>query len=136
MPRHMTSEQQAYQATTHISYLACPYAHNDTNVKQFRHRLVNYYTQQYLLDGKLIYSPLTHNVPLHPPETKQSWQQWAQFDKAMLARCNELIVLQADGWQQSVGVTAEIDFAASLNFPVIYVEPSPESLEACQLMAA
>ncbi|PHQ78938.1 MAG: hypothetical protein COB66_07875 [Coxiella sp. (in: Bacteria)] len=109
-----------------VSYLACPYAHDDVAVKKFRHALVNHYTNEFLKLGKFIYSPLTHNIPLHDPSVTQTWEIWQRFDTAMLSRCNELIVLQAEGWERSVGVSGEIEFAKSIELPIIFLEPDAD----------
>lgn len=108
---------------THVSYLACPYAHDDIDIKRFRHALANHYTAFFLSQGKLVYSPLTHNIPLHDPDVEQTWAIWQHFDTAMLSRCDELIVLQAAGWERSIGVSAEINIAEKLELPIFYLEP-------------
>lgn len=43
---------------------------------------------------------------------------WLTGDLAILARCD--IVLMLDGWEQSVGATAERDYAKRLRLPVVY----------------
>lgn len=111
-----------------VSYLGCPYNHNDKAVMERRYRLVNYYLTHFHKLGKLVYSPLTHNIPMHKLGIEQTWDWWQTFDIAMLSRCNELIVLQLDGWQQSRGLTAEIDYASEHNIPIIYCEPDIEIL--------
>ena len=133
MLNELKSKQIDHQIAFTVSYLACPYAHADPQVKLFRHKLVNYYTQQYLLKGQLVYSPLTHNIPLHPTDIEQTWDIWSTFDKAMLARCNTLIVLQTDGWQQSVGVTAEIEFAKTLYLPITFLQPDTQIIKNCEV---
>jgi hypothetical protein len=39
-------------------------------------------------------------------------------------RCDEAVVLQLDGWIDSVGVQAEISLARGLGKPLHFVEPS------------
>lgn len=45
------------------------------------------------------------------------WAFWRRYDRAMLERCDELVVLQLDGWEESIGVKAEIAIAKELNLP-------------------
>lgn len=112
-----------------ISYLACPYSHPDPNVKAKRHQLVNRITFEFHKLGKLVYSPLTHNIPLiHLSEKENNWNDWELFDKSMLARCDELIVLKIDGWKLSKGVTAEIAFAKEINLPILMIDPNKLNL--------
>jgi hypothetical protein len=114
--------------TDPVSYLGCPYNHNDKEVMRRRYRLVNYYLTHFHRLGKLVYSPLTHNIPMHTLGIEQTWDWWQTFDIAMLSRCNELIVLQLDGWERSVGLTAEIKFATQENISISYCEPDIEIL--------
>ncbi|MCH9644011.1 MAG: DUF1937 family protein [Gammaproteobacteria bacterium] len=132
MTTEINSKQLQHQSSIAVAYLACPYAHKDPDVKLFRHRLVNHCVQSYLAQGKLVYSPLTHNIPVRDPKINHTWEMWAVFDKAMLSRCNELIVLQADGWKESIGVTAEIEFATSLELPIQYLMPNKNMLDFCE----
>jgi hypothetical protein len=47
-----------------IAYLACPYAHPDPKVKKERHAIVNRVAFNLMRQGIMVYSPLTHNLPL------------------------------------------------------------------------
>lgn len=47
---------------------------------------------------------------------------WLEHDLAILARCDKMIVLQLDGWEDSVGLKAEIDFATGRNIPIEFME--------------
>lgn len=42
--------------------------------------------------------------------------------KSLISKCDELWVLKIDGWEQSKGVSAEIEYAESLNIPIKYKE--------------
>ena len=107
-----------------ISYLACPYTHPDEKIKKMRHLLVNRIALECHKRGKLVYSPLTHNLPLIQLSRKEnSWDDWGLFDKSMLERCDELLVIQAPGWEQSKGVAAEIAHAKEFNIPIEMINP-------------
>lgn len=107
-----------------ISYLACPFSHSDPEVQLKRHSIVNQVTYAFHQKGKLVYSPLTHNIPLKQLDKQSSgWGIWEKFDRAMLMRCDELIVLKLSGWKESIGVMAEISFAKELNLPIQMIEP-------------
>lgn len=107
-----------------ISYLACPYSHPDREMKEMRHHLVNRMALELHKRGRLVYSPLTHNIPLiHLSGKSNNWDDWEAFDKAMLARCDELLVLKIPGWDISQGVTAEMEFAKELNIPIEIIDP-------------
>lgn len=47
-----------------------------------------------------------------------TWEYWKAFDRAMLARCQKMIVIAIDGIADSVGVKAEIAIAQELGIPI------------------
>ena len=49
---------------------------------------------------------------------------FAAFDKAFIERFDGIIVLQLDGWEKSVGVGAEIEYAKKLGLPVYLLPPN------------
>ena len=49
------------------------------------------------------------------------WDFWERIDRAYLARCDEVVVLMLDGWQESTGVRAEIALARDLGKPVRFL---------------
>jgi len=107
-----------------ISYLACPYSHQDPAIRIMRHQLVNKVAFEFHKRGKLVYSPLTDNIPLiHLGDKENSWEDWSVFDKEMLSRCDELIVLKIQGWEISKGVSGEIAFAEQLHLPIEIIDP-------------
>ncbi len=110
--------------TAKIYYLSCPYSHPNPDIKASRHRLVNRITLEFHKQGKLVYSPLTHNIPLIELNRKyNSWDDWSHFDLEMLQRCDGLIVLQISGWEQSKGVAEEIAHAKKINIPIEMINP-------------
>lgn len=54
--------------------------------------------------------------------------EWAQDDFTYIEGCDELWVLLEDGWEESIGVQAEIKFALDHNKPVKYVDLLDASL--------
>lgn len=102
-----------------LMYLACPYSHPDLAVKQMRHEMVNRIALKFHQQGKFVYSPLTHNVPLMQQDlTTSNWNFWGSFDKLMLSKCDKLLVVPLPGWEESRGVSAEIALAKELNLPI------------------
>jgi len=47
-----------------LIYLACPYSHDNPEVRRFRHQTVNQVALKLHREGHFVYSPLTHNLPL------------------------------------------------------------------------
>lgn len=73
-------------------------------------------------DGLHIFSPISHTHPIAlAGNLPTGFDFWRGYDEAILNVCKELWVLCLDGWQESVGVRAEIDYACKLGIPVRYI---------------
>jgi hypothetical protein len=103
-----------------ISYLACPYTHEHDYVQHRRYEQVTSVAAQLMSEGQCIYSPITsmHYLSRH---LVRDGDFWLQHDLTILSRCDKLIVLQLDGWEQSVGLKMEIEFAKSAGIPIEYL---------------
>ena len=73
--------------------------------------------------GDLVFSPIAHTHPIAAYGLPGDWSFWQAYDRAMLECCNELAVLQLDGWSESIGVQAEIAIAKELNLSVRFITP-------------
>ena len=113
-----------------LAYLAAPFSHPDPSVKKWRLQTVNQYVCKLLKEGQMVYSPLTHNVPLIELGMQNSWDTWRELDHLMLSKCELLIVLTLEGWESSIGVSSEIEFAKANNIPIAYRAVASEACEA------
>ncbi len=100
-----------------LVYIASPYAHPSPDVREARLEAVRHVCGRMVNEGKIVMSPLVYLGELalrgvHPP------QGWYAFDLQLLARCDELIVLQLPGWDASRGVLVEIAGAQTKGLPV------------------
>jgi hypothetical protein len=108
-----------------IIYLSAPYSHPEESVREERLYLVNVVVREMLTQGLLVYSPLTHNIPIKKMGFRGGFEAWKKLDLAMLERCNTLTVLKIPGWEISRGVQEEITHAKSLNMPIEEMEIEP-----------
>jgi hypothetical protein len=107
-----------------LIYLACPYMHKDPSVVLERVKTVNRTAGKLIVDGFYIYSPISHSHPIaQEVDLPGDWQFWQGFDKVMLNACKGLYVLKIPGWEQSIGVQAEIKIAKELGLEVEYIDP-------------
>jgi len=113
-----------------LAYLAAPFSHPDPSVKKWRLQTVNQYVCKLLKEGQMVYSPLTHNAPLIELGMQNSWDTWRELDHLMLSKCELLIVLTLEGWDASIGVASEIEFAKANNIPIAYREVASEACGA------
>jgi len=110
-----------------IIYVATPYSHTDPEVRIKRFEEVNKFSAKLLAAGINCFSPISHSHPIAVSGGAEvSWQFWEQFDKEFLDHCEGMIVYMQDGWDKSVGVNAEVQYAKFNGTPVIYVDPNVE----------
>lgn len=116
----------------YLHYLATPYTCKNKNVPEeykrvvMRHRAKNVtdIAVELLKQGIFTFSPISYNSPWDEAETynlPHTWDFWKPFDLAFLDRCDSLIVFMQDGWKESVGVAAEIEFAEEKGLNIYYV---------------
>lgn len=103
-------------------YIACPYSDEDPEVMSYRYDLANRMAAKLMLQGYLVFSPLSHSVPIEPhlPVAQNDHDFWLKQDFAWLKYCDELHVLMAHGWEKSFGVAEEIKFATRCSMPIVY----------------
>ena len=121
-----------------LIYLATPYTHKDSRVRRRRYQTVTKITIDLLKKGIFIFSPITYNHPMSRRNLPIIWKFWRPYDLAFLERCTSLWVLKIDGWEESVGVNAEIRHARKLGIPIKYLtleealsyEPTEDEIQA------
>lgn len=105
-----------------LSYIACPYSHPDANVRAQRYAAVNKLSASMMNSGKYVFSPISHCHQMAEDHgLPTTWIFWEDYDRMMISKCNELIVLMLPGWRESLGVQSEILIADELGIPVIYL---------------
>ena len=107
-----------------VTYLASPYSHGDPAVREARFRAVCEHVADLMRRGAFIYSPIAHSHPVAEFGLPGDWAYWEAFDRQMLSRCDDLAVLCLPGWEESVGVRAEIGIAREFGMPVRFIECS------------
>lgn len=101
---------------TPLVYLASPFSHPLESIRISRYIKVLDALAKLMRVGVHAYSPIVHNYNLPSLMGKTDafeWEHWARFDTNMLLRCDLMLVLDIDGLEESVGVSAEINIAVS-----------------------
>ena len=101
-------------------YLACPYSHEDSAVMQIRFGLANAMAGKLMKQGCVVFSPLSHSVPIEPHTGHQGHDFWMEQDLPWLALCDEMHILLLEGWWLSKGIDREIQEAVSLGIPIVF----------------
>ena len=64
--------------------------------------------------GCIVYCPVAHGHPIAQHGLPTEWSYWERTNRRFLEMCDELIVVALNGWEESVGVQAEIRIAIEL----------------------
>lgn len=104
-------------------YLASPYSHADADVREERFNEAVRHAAIYWQRGEVVFSPIAHSHPIALHGISGEWEQWAEFDEAIIRACSLVRVLMLDGWLLSRGIKAEIEIAAVWDIPVEYAKP-------------
>jgi hypothetical protein len=102
-------------------YLASPYSHPDPAIREQRFQAACQAAAALLRAGQVVFSPVVHSHPLVAHGLPSDWAFWQHVDRECLQRCDEVVVLMLDGWEESVGVREEIWIAVELAKPVRYL---------------
>jgi nucleoside 2-deoxyribosyltransferase len=105
-----------------LVYLASPYSHPDPAVKHERFLAACRAAGSLIQQGVHVFSPIAHTHPIALAcDLPGGWEFWAEYDRLMIAACDELHVLMLDGWRQSAGVQAEMLIAETLGKPIRWI---------------
>ena len=108
-------------------YLASPYSHPDHRVREARFRAACRATARLIRAGQPVFAPVVQGHALVTYGIPSDWVFWQPLAREYVARCDELVVLQLDGWRESEGVQAELALAAALGKRVDFLEPAGTS---------
>lgn len=117
-----------------LTYLACPYSHCDGGVRQARYEAATKAAAWLVTKfGYNVFSPITHSHPLATiGGLRSDWKFWKRIDTEYLECSERIVVLTLPGWEESEGVTEEIEIMKRLRRQVIYMEgTSMETFQLC-----
>lgn len=114
------------------SYLASPYSVKNpisqrqaTLLRFKRYEKVCRMAAELMKQGEVVFCPIAHSHPIETlgmPGELYGQDFWLKQDFPLLKAAKELIVFKMDGWEQSSGIKAEIEFAKKNNIPIRYIE--------------
>jgi hypothetical protein len=106
-----------------LVYLATPYSHPDVRVRERRFRRVNRVAANLMRDGVHVFSPISHAHPIAVEgDLPKDWSYWEAYNRAILVICGRVIVLEQDGWRESIGIGNEIKIAREMGIPVEFMK--------------
>lgn len=111
------------------SYIASPYSAKkedgslDLEMMESRFKIVRDFTAHMLNQKHFVYSPIVHCHPLAiAHELPRSFEFWQHYNRAMIDQADTLFVLEIPGWEDSVGVKGEIEYAGIIQIPVVHFD--------------
>lgn len=108
-------------------YLASPYSSPDPLIMKTRFLLAEQVCASLIASGEFPYSPIVH---CHEMAQKYSlptdFAFWQRYNIDMLRRADKLFILMIEGWQSSLGVTYERDFAKACGIPTFGIKEEGE----------
>ena len=113
-------------------YLASPYNHADPAVREERYLSACRAAAKLMANELNVFSPIAHSHPIavHGGLDAVDHDFWMRRDLPILRRCNAIMVLCLDGWEQSRGIRCELEEADRIHerlhkqgglFPILYV---------------
>ncbi len=111
-----------------IIYLAVPYTARRTYTMMRRAAAADAAAAYLVSLGHLVFSPISmgHSIAMAGKRLKleipHDYKAWKELDRAMIRAADKLVVLKLPGWEMSVGVEDEVDYALSLGKPVECLE--------------
>ena len=108
-----------------IIYLVLPYTHKNKEVEDFRALFSDFVLAELSRQGHTVIAPVSmchHAARRFGLPT--DWKFWEKVDSEILKVCDKLMVVQLPGWEESVGVTAEVKLAKEMEKEIVYAEPT------------
>jgi len=108
-----------------LLYLASPYSHSDPSMREWRFQEACKAAVWLMGQGFQVFSPIAHSHPIAVEgRLGTAFADYAEFDKRLIRASDVLAVFELAGWKESVGVQAELAYAAELGIRIWYFEKS------------
>ena len=106
-----------------IVFISSPYTHSSEEVMWKRFELTSKIVAKIVSTGVVAISPVIYGHTLSQyEEMPLDWEFWKNYCESFLIKSDKVLVLMIDGWLESTGVKAEIEFANKNGIPVEYIE--------------
>ena len=112
-----------------LCYLAAPYSDPNPSVIEQRMEQVSRAQAHLIKQGFMVVTPLSAHYLLKYQDLPGDWVYWRDYGTALLRACDNFILLPLPGWENSIGVNAEISIARDLDMPCFQCDPGSFTLE-------
>lgn len=108
--------------TKPLVYLASPYSHKDPFIRELRFLKVCAAAGRLINRGFTVFAPIAYSHPIATVcQLPLEFEFWKAIDRDYISVSKKLFVLTLDGWEQSKGVSAEIEIAKEFRIPIEYI---------------
>lgn len=115
-------------------FLATPYTDSDRRVLEDREYLASEVAAKLLNRDQCVYSPITYGYALAQRfDLPHDYNFWLIFNDALLERASALYIIDTPGWQTSLGVRHEFDFAHQRKLPTYTIHPDTLELKTLKV---
>ena len=107
---------------TSYIYLASPYSHLNSLIRQARYELVLDAAARLTKAGKVVFSPIVYCHPMAKEHgLPGDFNFWKNYNETMIKPAEELHVLCMDGLANSKGVAGEYSMALEFGVPTKFI---------------
>ena len=107
-------------------YLASPYSHPCETVQEAREIAASKVAARLTQGGRNLFCPITQSHRLNQfleKDEQLKHEECMRVDYSFLSKAEGLFVVMLPGYEHSIGVKLEVDYAREHNMPVIYLNP-------------
>jgi len=109
-----------------LEYLGTPYSDKDDYLQDFRAKIVDIIATELTNKGRAIYSPISswHHIACKYTMPK-TFEFWEKMNLSFLKQCKKLLIVTLPGWETSIGLRGEIEFAEEHGIEIKKIDPQP-----------
>ncbi len=109
-------------------FVSSPYSTPDAELKALRYKTSCISCGAIMRMGGYPLSPVVHGVPIVNVMTvPDDYEYWKEYCLALVSKCDFMIILMVEGWEESSGVKGEMEAARKLDIPVYFFQPDIEN---------
>lgn len=115
-----------------LVYFSSPYSHSDSNVVLARYVEIRDITELVIREvpGIVPFSAIAYS---HQFEHIENVDWLTRIDFRVLHACDAVMIVEMDGWSDSVGIFEEIQYCKKNDIPIFYSQPE-RIIAECQKM--
>lgn len=104
-------------------YLASPYTAPETYLRKLRYKAACEAAAALSRQGHLLFSPIAHSHPVAEYGLPKDFHFWRNWCLSFLdSWATHFCILKIDGWEKSVGIKAEMEYAREKGLPILSID--------------